>query len=122
MAKVLIIDDDQDLVEVMSLVLAKAGYQIVTANNKGDGKAAFERENPDVILLDVMMESEDDGFVLAQELRKEGHKTPIIMLTNVSRVLGMEFGKDDEMVPVDEFTEKPLPPDKLLALVKKYAN
>ncbi len=122
MAKVLIVDDDRDLVEVMSLILDKEGYEVVSASNRDDGMIAVKEDKPDVILLDVMMDYEDDGFVMAQELRKGGCKTPIIMLTNVSRVTGMDFGVDDEMVPVDEFAEKPLPPQALLALVRKYVK
>ncbi len=80
---------------------------------------AVQSENPELIILDVMMDSEDDGFVLAQDLRKKGIKTPIVMLTSVGSVSGLEFGKDDEMVPVDEFLQKPVEPDVLLGKVKE---
>ena len=120
MAKILIIDDDHDLVEATQVVLESAGYDVAFAHTRESGLAAILDGKPDLILLDVMMELEDDGFVVAQEVRKQGIKTPIIMLSNISRVLGMKFGADSEMVPVDEFTEKPLEPKKLIALVEKY--
>ena len=76
-----------------------------------------DEENPELIILDVMMEEIDDGFVMAQDLRRKGVKTPILMLTSVGKVSGMSFDKDPEMVPVDAFEEKPIQPDKLLKKV-----
>jgi DNA-binding response OmpR family regulator len=122
MAKILIIDDDRDLVDITRIILEKEGYEVISASNPDDGWDAAQTEKPDAILLDVMMDAEDDGFVLAQKLRKEGFKTPIIMLTNVARVTGLDFGIDDEMVPVDEYAEKPLSPKNLLALVRKHVK
>ncbi len=119
MPKILIIDDDPDVVEFTSIVLEKEGYEVVSASNAVDGKRAIKEEKPDLIILDVMMEQPDDGFVLAQEARADGIRTPILMLTSVGKAFGMEFGKDDEMVPVDDFAEKPLEPAVLLAKVKK---
>jgi len=120
MAKILIVDDDLDVVEVGRVILEGEGYQVVTANNREDGMAAVKAEKPNLILLDVMMEREDDGFVMAQDLRRAGDKTPIIMMTNVSKVFGRKFGADSEMVPVNEFVEKPVDPQTLKALVKKH--
>ena len=120
MAKILIVDDDLDVVEVGRVILEGEGYQVVTANNREDGMAAVKAEKPNLILLDVMMEREDDGFVMAQDLRRAGNNTPIIMMTNVSKVFGREFGADSEMVPVNEFVEKPVDPQTLKALVKKH--
>ncbi|RJO74423.1 MAG: DNA-binding response regulator [Myxococcales bacterium] len=122
MAKILMIDDDRDLVDATRIVLESKGYQVFAAYNRSEGQKAVQTLKPDLILLDVMMEMEDDGFVLAQDLRRQGVNTPIIMLTNIGKVLGMEFGRDDEMAPVNEFTEKPLEPRKLLALVQKYVG
>lgn len=120
MAKVLIIDDDHDLVEATQVVLESAGYEVAFAHTRESGLQAILDGKPDLILLDVMMEREDDGFVVAQDVRKRGIETPIIMLSNISRVLGMKFGADKEMVPVNEFSDKPLEPKKLIALVEKY--
>ena len=119
MAKILIIDDDRDLVEQTKIVLESAGYEVASAGNREEGMAAVESESPDLILLDVMMENEDDGIVIAQNLRKGGNKTPIIMLTNVGKVMGVDFGKDDDMVPVNEFVEKPIDPETLKQKIKE---
>ncbi len=119
MAKILIVDDDHDLVETMRLVLEKNEFTVAAAHNRPDGIAAVEAEKPDLIILDVMMEQDDDGFVVAQTLRKKGINTPIIMLTNINKAMGFTFGKDAEMVPVNEFLEKPIDPIKLLGKVKE---
>ena len=119
MAKILIVDDDQDLVETIKAVLEANGYETAIAHNRKDGMTAADSIKPDLIILDVMMEEVDDGFTMAQDLRKKGFKTPILMLTSVSQVSGMDFGQDNEMVPVDAFEEKPIKPDKLLAKVKE---
>ena len=65
-----------------------------------------------------MMEQPDDGFVMAQDLRAKGVDTPIIMLTSIGSVTGMKFGKDSDVVSVDDFEEKPISPEKLLEKVK----
>jgi DNA-binding response OmpR family regulator len=71
------------------------------------------------MLLDVMMEQPDDGIAMAQELRRAGHRLPILMLTSVGRVTGMRFDRDDDLVPVDIFLEKPVRPEELLAAVRR---
>jgi DNA-binding response OmpR family regulator len=63
-----------------------------------------------------MMDEPDDGFYLAQKFRKDGITTPILMYTSVSKAIGLDFGKN-EMVPVDDFVEKPISPDELIAKV-----
>jgi len=64
------------------------------------------------------MNEPDDGFFLAQKLRKENITTPIIMYTSISKTMGMDFGSG-KLVPVDEFVEKPISPDELIAKVEK---
>lgn len=119
MAKILVVDDDPDMVLIATTNLLQAGHQVASAHNRTDGMKAVDGEKPDLIVLDVMMEQEDDGIVMAQDLRRKGVKTPIIMLTNVSKISGMKFDKDDEMVPVNEFLEKPVEAEKLIKLIDK---
>ncbi len=117
MAKILIVDDDQDICEVIELVLQKEGYTTASANSRSEGRAKVDQFQPDLLILDVMMEQPDDGIALAQELRAAGIQQPILMLTSVAKVTGMNYGRDNEMVPVDEFFEKPIDPDTLIAKV-----
>lgn len=118
MAKIAIIDDDPDIVDASSLVLQSKGYDVLTAYNPTDGYKIVTEQNPDLIILDVMMIEPDDGFFLAQKFRKMNIDTPILMYTSVSKTLGMEFGTS-EIVPVDDFVEKPVSPETLLDKVEK---
>jgi DNA-binding response OmpR family regulator len=121
MIKIAIIDDDPDILDVSSIVLTSKGYEVVTAQNPDDGYKLIKELKPDLIILDVMMDEPDDGFFLAQKLRKEKIDTPIIMYTSVSKALGINFGKS-EIVPVDEYVEKPISPDELIEKVEKLLN
>ena len=119
MAKILIVDDDPDVVEAVSLFLQKDHHEVASAYDREEGMRKIAAFGPDLIILDVMMEQPDDGIAMAQDLRRSGNKKPIIMLTSVGRATGLDFAKDNEMVPVDEFQEKPVEPEKLMAKVKE---
>lgn len=121
MALIAIIDDDLDIIEASKLVLKSNGFEVVTANNPDDGYKLVKEKSPDLIILDVMMDEPDDGFFLAQKLRKENVTTPILMYTSVSKTTGYDFDKGD-MVPVDEFVEKPISPEELIQKVNKLLN
>ena len=119
MAKILIVDDDPDITFTTSLFLKKAQHEVLTASNRADGMQAIEEDNPDLIILDVMMEQADDGIAMAQELRRQGCETPILMLTSVGRVTGFKYDEDQELVPVNAFFEKPIQPDLLIGKVNE---
>lgn len=119
MATIAIIDDDPDILDASSLVLTAKGYEVITADNPVDGFKIVMEKKPDLIILDVMMDEPDDGFFLAQKFRKEKFNGPIIMYTSVSKSIGMEFGAS-EIVPVDDFIEKPIAPDVLVDKVEKH--
>jgi DNA-binding response OmpR family regulator len=119
MAKILIVDDDPDVVEAVRLFVSKAGHEVVSAFSRSEGMTRVNDAKPDLLILDVMMEQPDDGIAMAQDLRRAGFKKPIIMLTSVSKALGMSYGRDNDLVPVDEFIEKPVLP---AALVEKVTN
>lgn len=101
------------------MVLENAGYEFMGAMNAENGMMLIEEEKPDLVILDVMMEQPDDGFFMAQELRSKGVQIPIIMLTSISSVTGMKYAKDNEMIQVDEFMEKPIAPADLLGKIRK---
>lgn len=119
MKTIVLVDDDPDIQESIKMVLESAGYAFKGATDRASGMALIESAQPDLIILDVMMEMPDDGFVLAQDLRAKNIKTPIIMLTSIGSVTGMKFGKDSDVVSVDDFEEKPISPAKLLDKVKQ---
>lgn len=127
MAKILIIDDDPDIVESMKVVLQDKGYQVINALSGKEGLAIADKENPDLIVLDVMMETGDKGFDIARTLKKDKkHKdTPILMVTAVEEKTGLTFKKeagDETWLPVDDYVEKPLKPEDLIARVKSLLN
>jgi len=117
MSIIALIDDDSDIIQATSMMLEAKGYDVVTANNVRDGYELIVNTKPALVILDVMMEEPDDGFYLALKLRKNNIQTPIIMLTSVSKALGMEFGSGSTN-PVDEFLEKPIPPSVLMEKVQ----
>ncbi len=117
MTRIAIIDDDADILDASSLILTSNGYEVITADNPDDGYKIVKENSPDLIILDVMMNEPDDGFFLAQRFRKDNIKVPIIMYTSVSKATGLDFGVS-EIVPVDEFVEKPISPEELISKVK----
>jgi len=118
MSLIAIIDDDHDILDASMLVLSAKGYDVITVDNPDDGYKIVKEKKPDLIILDVMMNEPDDGFFLAQKFRKEHIDIPSIMYTSVSKALGLEFAVG-EMIPVDEFIEKPISPDTLIDKVEK---
>ena len=119
MPRILIVDDDPDIVEAGKLVLEREGFEVDGAASRAEGLAKLEETKPDLMILDVMMEEPDDGLNMARELRRKGHTLPIIMLTSVNAAMGLNIDKDEEMVPVDDFKTKPVEPATLVATVKE---
>lgn len=121
---ILVIDDDIDLVEIIRVTLENEGFTVIDAQNGERGLAVAREENPDLILLDVMMGKVDEGFQVAYQLRGDaGTKDiPILMLTAVSGQTGYDFDPkaDGEFLPVDEFLEKPVSPRVLVDMVRKH--
>ncbi len=117
MPRILVVDDDPDVVEACRLVLEREGYEVSEAYNRVGGMAQVAEIKPDLIILDVMMDQPDDGIVMAQQLRYEGSRIPILMLTSVNKVIGLELGADEEVVPVAAFCEKPIEPAALICKV-----
>ena len=122
MAKILVVDDDPDVLEAGRLVLEREGYEIATASTRAEGMTRVEEFKPDLLILDVMMEEPDDGLVMARDLRRQGHSFPIMMLTSAATATGFEFASDEEVVPVDEFQPKPIDPTTFVAKVGKLLS
>jgi len=123
-ARILIVDDDPDIVEAMRVVLESRGHKIVSAKSGAEGLKKIKLESPDLVILDVMMETMDKGFEVAREIKSDkGSKdVPILMLTAIKDKMGMDFKKeagDETWLPVDDYVEKPLKPQELLEKVEK---
>ena len=105
--KILVVEDDGNIRELLRLYLEREGYEVVEAENGAAGINTFHKENPDMILLDVMMPLMD-GWQVCQEIRKES-RVPIIMITakgeTFDKVTGLEMGADDYIVKPLEMRE-----------------
>ena len=123
MAKILCIDDDQDVLDTCQFLLKEQGHTVETATNGKAGYAKAKTVKPELIVLDVMMEDQTAGFHAAYNFRNDDSlkHTPILMLTSVNQKTGMKFDpkKDGEFLPVDAFIEKPILREKFLATVSK---
>ena len=122
--KILIVDDDVDLCDSLKRLCEKAGYAAATANSRAEGMGKIETEQPDLLVLDVMMETWHDGFDMARDLKEDPafRDTPILMLTSVEERTGVEVKSsagDPRWLPVNRFLEKPVEPDVLLAEIGK---
>jgi CheY-like chemotaxis protein len=126
--KILIVDDDPDQRLTVRLPLEAAGYTIHEATNFDEGLAVAKQLKPDLIILDVMMDSATAGFQLALSMHspdpdsefKEFRDIPIIMLTAIHSTTSLRFGPDEYYLPVNDFLDKPVNPDILLATVRKH--
>lgn len=119
MARILVVDDDPEVVDVCKMILEKEGHEVFGAMSRQEGAQAIQSNPPDLLILDVVMQQHDDGFAMAQQLRKHGFTAPILMLSSISKVTGYSYQKSDQMAPVDAFEEKPLSPKKLIERVNE---
>jgi CheY-like chemotaxis protein len=119
--KILLVDDDVDFLEVTASLLEEGGYEVDTAVSGKDARKRVLDVSPDLIVLDVMMETDLAGVETARWLRSQEatRKTPIIMLTGVNQEVPFKLGPDDIWLPVDEFLEKPVSGDRLLGVVRQ---
>jgi len=127
--KVLVIDDDLDLVEGIRITLEANDYEVYGAKNGTEGLRMVKEIHPDLIILDVMMDTITEGFQVSYQLRsrdpqseyREYSHIPILMLTGISQKTDMKFSPeaDEDYLPVEEFMEKPIRFEALLEKVKK---
>ena len=124
---ILIVDDDPDQRLTLRLPLEANGYAVHEAASYTEGLAAVKKINPDLVILDVMMESTTAGFQFALSIHspeadseyKEYKNLPIIMLTAIHSTTPLRFAPDEYYLPVQIFLEKPVEPEVLLATVHK---
>ena len=124
-ADILIIDDDRDLVNTIRIILESRGYGVRAANNGEEGYVVITEKIPDLIILDVMMSTDTDGFDLAYKLKNSPHHRdiPILMLSSFPQKMAEKGPESFQHIlgegwPVTEFHEKPIDPDELLDAVE----
>ena len=126
-AKILVIDDDPDFSAAITPILESALYDVVTALNPEEGKEKIFSERPDLILLDIMMDSLFDGFSLCHAIKmskeyQEFKDTPIIFVSAVKEKTGSRFqfkGEEQGMAGPDDYIDKPVKPNDLLARIER---
>ena len=122
-AKILLVDDDSDFVESTKMVLESKPYEAIVAREGEEGLRKAREENPDLILLDIIMPIKD-GFTAAEQLKKDPQlrKIPVLMLTSFSQRVG------ETSIPLsrglaleaEDYIDKPVAPERLLAIVERY--
>jgi CheY-like chemotaxis protein len=127
-AKILVIDDDPDFQAAVTPVLKSAMYDVATASNPQEAKEKIFAEKPDLILLDIMMDSLFDGFSLCHAIKtspefQDFKNTPVIFVSAVKEIAGTRFqfkGDEEGMAGPDDYIDKPVKPDDLLARIAKF--
>jgi CheY-like chemotaxis protein len=125
--KILVADDDPDMVESLKAILEGSSYDVVPASNREEAMSKINAERPDLAILDVMMSAWQDGFEMARELKQspEFKDMPIILLTGVREKTGIDFKSsagDAQWCPVDGYLDKPVEPAVLLGEIKKLLS
>lgn len=119
--KILIVDDDADLVEAVSTLLSSKGYQVVTALSGQEGYEKAKSEKPDLMFLDVMMAHKSEGFDIARNMKKsdDTKDIPVVIITGIRKEMNLPFGfePDGDWLPVKAVLEKPVKPEALLKVV-----
>jgi DNA-binding response OmpR family regulator len=126
-AKILVIDDDPDFREAVTAILASAGHAVAAATGPEDGRAKILAERPDLVLLDIMMDSLFDGYALCHAIKtakefESVRETPIIFVSAVKDIAGSRFGFHEGaegLSAPDDYLDKPVKPADLLARIER---
>jgi CheY-like chemotaxis protein len=125
MPKILVIEDDADMVMAIRMPLEANDYEVFAAATAEEGLRKVKEIEPDLIILDVMLETTTAGFQVSLQLRSPDPESeyaayrhiPILMLTAIHTTTSLRFAPDKEYLPVDVFIDKSVDPDKLLSTV-----
>jgi CheY-like chemotaxis protein len=124
--KILVVDDDIDVQQQMKVILDENGFDFLVADNVKKAWEFLENETVDLILLDVMMDKDSDGFNFAQRMKAmdKFKRIPIVMVTSVNQRTSFKFNpeKDGAFLPVEKFIEKPIKPDEIVRALYQYVH
>ena len=121
MARILVVDDDPDFVEVTRTVLEAEGHVVRTASDGEGALAAMRKERPHMVLLDVMMSTVLDGLGVSHQMSEDPglKRVPIVMISSISATEHAAAFPTDSYLPVDAWISKPVRPDDLRATVRR---
>ncbi len=119
MPKILVADDDPDFVETIRMILQAHGYDVASAASGSQALEAMRSAPPDLVLLDVMMETVLDGVSVSHEMHADPQlkEIPVILISSIASSPQAGAFPTDEYIPVNAWMAKPLNPDRLLAKV-----
>lgn len=120
--KVLVVDDDPDFVAVTKTILAKEGYQVMTAANGDEALAAMKKELPNLVMMDVMMKTPLEGVAVSQKMFADPvlSKIPIVMVSSIASTDKAGLLPDNVHIPIDAWLDKPVKPENLLNVVRRF--
>ncbi len=123
MKTILIVDDDPDLLAQFKFQVENFGYQTITAGSQEEGEEILGNTKPDLAIFDLMMENQDSGFILSYKTKKKYPDVPVIIVTSVTSVTGLNFsletGSDKQWIKADKYIEKGIRPDQLHREINK---
>jgi CheY-like chemotaxis protein len=121
MAKILIVDDDPDFVLTTQIVLERAGHQVSHASSGDTGYARAKAERPDLIVLDVIMDTVLDGLSASDRMNQDAElrDIPIIMVTSIANTDYAALFPSDEFIHINAFLSKPISPNQLIRQVDR---
>ncbi|AFH48245.1 Response regulator [Ignavibacterium album JCM 16511] len=124
--KILLVDDDLDLLEQNKILIESKGYEVITANSAKEGWEIFKKTKPDACVIDLIMEEYDSGFVLCHRIKKDEHgkNIPVFILTSATYDTGFKFGastsEEREWINADELINKPVVIDEFVQKLENY--
>jgi len=122
MARILVVDDDPDFVEITRIVLESNNYEVISASDGKQALSLMREDKPDLVLLDIMMSHPLDGLSVTQAMVNDDklNKIPVIVVSSITDSEHASKFPDDEYLPIDDWLTKPIQPDTLLNKVKLY--
>jgi CheY-like chemotaxis protein len=122
MARILVVDDDPDFVEITRTILESKGYEVASAANGAQALKSMRQDLPDLVLLDVMMSTVLDGLNLSHVMSEDPElcSVPVVMVSSITDSPSAWMFPTDEYIPIDAWISKPVQPDDLLSKVAQY--
>lgn len=122
MARILVVDDDPDFVSATKIVLEKYDHEVISASSGDTGYQRAKDDRPDMVLLDVIMDTVLDGLSVSQRMHDDPdlRDIPIIMVTSIANTDYAELFPTDEYIHINAFMSKPFSGDELMRQVNKY--
>ncbi len=123
---ILIVDDDPDFLLQLELILKSSGYRVIQAGTRSEAEEMISESSPDALIADLMLEEEDDGFVLCYWSKKHYPDMPVIIVTGVAGETGIEFAaitrEERSWIKADILLAKPIRPEQILGELGKLLN